>query len=168
MVHRKSPLLILLCIICALFLPACHQQEIGLKDSITKDDPAVTSRSECEPCADDCCCGVELDDDSAAIIQICGTSSGGSTCATISGTCNGQINGKVESVLLNSTNPKHVFCMAGNTAIRIINLSLSDNAKILVGCNTVDYDALEYDIAPQDSIKIDVNSTANCEMTDCS
>jgi hypothetical protein len=166
MVQRKLPLLSLLCTICALLLPSCNQQESGLND-LTKSDPAVSSRSECEPCANQCCCGVELDDDTAAIIQICGTSGTGTTCATVSGTCNGQINGILESVLLNSSNPKHVFCMAGNSAIRIVNLSLSDNAKIRIGCNTVDFDALEFDIAPQDSIKVDVLSLMTCEMAGC-
>jgi hypothetical protein len=57
--------------------------------------------------------------------------------------------------------------MDGNTALRIINLSLSDNAKIRIGCNTVNFDALEFDIAPQDSIKVDVFSLMTCEMSGC-
>jgi hypothetical protein len=165
MTNRKFIFPILLCMICTLFLPACQQQESGL-DDLTKDDPAVIGRSECEPC-EECCCGVELDDDTAAVLQLCGTTSGGTTCVTVAGTCAGDIDGMLETVFLNTSNPKHVFCMDGNTALRIINLSLSDNAKIRIGCNTVNFDALEFDIAPQDSIKVDVFSLMTCEMSGC-
>ena len=169
MAPKTLPFMTFLCALFVVLLSACQNQESGLPGSLTKDDPAVTGRSECEPCDNECCCGITLDDDSAAIIQICGTTSGGPACVTVSGNCGSPIDGTLESVLLNSTNPKHVFCMAANTAIRIVNLSLSDNAKVLIGCNTLDYDALEFDIAPQDSIKLEVGTLMNCEMTgDCS
>jgi hypothetical protein len=166
MTNRKFLFPILLCTICIILFPACQQQESGLND-FTKDDPAISSRSECDPCGDDCCCGVELDDDTNAVLQICGTTSGGTTCVTVSGNCFGQIDGTLETIFLNNSNPKHVFCMKEFNALRIINQSLSDNAKIRIGCNTVAFVALEFDIAPQDSIKLD--ALTDCELAgDCS
>ena len=159
-------LLVASCMIC---LSACQKQGVGVNHSPTSDDRIVLRGDECEHCdvMDDCCCGVELLNDDAATIQICGTTSGGTSCAAATGSCGGSISGTVEVVSLGSSNPKHIFCMGPNTAIRIINLSPTDNAGIRVGCNTVNYTALDYDISPQDSIKAEVNSLANCELSDC-
>lgn len=113
----------------------------------------------------DCCCFVELDNDSAASLHICGTTDGAGACSATQGSCVGSISGGGQFISLSTGNPKQIFCMDVGTAIRILNTSGSDNAGIRVGCNVVSTQAIPYTITPGNIAK--ANTDGDCVLTDC-
>ena len=96
----------------------------------------VASCDEC-PNETDCCCGIDLQNPLlSASLRICGTSDGTlscpggsppSPCITIS-------NGGQGTGLLDSTDPKHLFCMVPGNSFYLTNNSSSEYAHIYVGC----------------------------------
>lgn len=162
----KTQRLILSATIFLALLMACQKQEFSNNDN-KQNGAVVTTRSECEPCdtMDDCCCFVQLGDDDAATIRICGTTDGMAACSGSTGPCNSGISGGGQTISLNSTTPIKVFCMNAQSGLRIVNTSDSDNAGIRVGCNGTTALPITYNIAPQDSVKAETNMS--CELSDC-
>ena len=149
-------------------LLACQKQEHSANLLRASDDRVEARSDECDDCVtqQDCCCWVELNDDDAATIQLCGTTSGDSECSiSNNGNCSGSVDGTLEVVSLGTFQSGHVFCMDQATAIRIINLSPSDDAGIRVSCSTSAL-PIQYDISPQDSVFAETN--ISCVLSDCS
>lgn len=143
-------------------LISCHQE-----DYLKAPNGSIATRQDCDtdcPNANECCCFVELNNDNVATIALCGTTTG-SACLGSQGSCDNAPSGGGQSITLNGLNPKQIFCMDPESALRIINTSTTDNAGIRFGCNTTSVSPLTIILSPQDSVKAQTN--IGCELGGC-
>lgn len=130
-------------------------------------DRAVVARDECDPCSgmDTCCCFIQLLSGDAATLRLCGTSNGAGACSGPVDLCNTAQSNGGQFISLTDIDPKKIFCMLEDRTVRIINHSTTENAVIRVGCNTNNVLPINLTIAPQDSVKLDINTS--CEAGQC-
>jgi hypothetical protein len=145
---------------------SCERDEFQ-RSSSGATDKAIVLRDECDPCdgMDECCCFIQLRSGDAATLRLCGTSIVGSACSGPVGPCQSPQSGGGQFISLTDMDPKDIFCMLKGQTVRIINHSTTDNAVIRVGCNTNNVLPINLTIAPQDSVKLDINTS--CEAGQC-
>ncbi|HLF63537.1 MAG TPA: hypothetical protein VI603_07285 [Saprospiraceae bacterium] len=119
------------CAVCLLMLTSCHELDSGI-DSSTSDSDRITLRQDCDGC--DCHCFVELKNDNAASLELCGTCDGPTTGCTGINTCGfGTFSGDGHTISLTSTlNPRYDFCEEINTGFWIQNTSSTDTANVIL------------------------------------
>lgn len=116
-------------------------ERTDLQKSISNNNGLITPReiAECDECPndDDCCCAIELMNTSNMIpIRLCGTSDGTiSTCSipTPPSPCSA-ISAGGQFKILDSTDPKLLFCMVKGNSLSISNSSGSIPAIIRLTC----------------------------------
>jgi len=94
----------------------------------------------CDDCnVDDCCCGFELrfPTNDPTTFRVCGYDDGTTACNPPSPTGCGTISGAFIQQLLNSGNPKLVFCMLQGNCFQITNITPGSSGQIKISC---DYD----------------------------
>jgi hypothetical protein len=138
------------------------------ESTIKEVDASVTTRDDdCEEC-EECCCAISLDGDTEATLHICGTTDGAGACSATTNCVNSDPSGGGQFVSLTSSlNPWQTFCMAEETALRITNLSSTDDADVTLTC--------QYKLGNPQTIQItipansteDVDVDGDCEVEQC-
>lgn len=108
---------------------ADFQKPLVTQEPVVPRDPAI----ECEDCpVEDCCCAVELEEGTAASIEICGSSSPNNSLTPCGpdtwGNCT--IQGFLLPYTLNGGNPIEIFCMPPGSAFSIKVLSPGVRARV--------------------------------------
>jgi hypothetical protein len=134
---NKKLFYILRCMISFISILGCEKAEIqGTSNS--QNNKVSARMDECDDCpVEDCCCAIELRNVSigTANLRICGTSDGTGSCSYPSppSPCIAISGGGQATGLLNSSDPKHLFCMDPGNSLCIENLS-SSPADIWLTC----------------------------------
>jgi hypothetical protein len=124
-----------------------------------------TRSATCNDC-EDCCCYVQLDEDDAAVLQLCGTANGASACSGVDSCGVGTFFGGGQFLTLSSGSPKAIFCMDNTGPFWIKNHSMSDGADFFLNCDDDSGPAISIHLAPG-AIQYFQTTTSGCELLDC-
>lgn len=125
---------VIACMTCLAFLNACQEFD-SATDSVPTSPKTIALRQDCDNC--DCHCFVELKNDNAASLELCGTCEGPlAGCSSSGDVCgNGSFTGDRHVIALSSTlNPRYDFCAHLLDDFYVRNTSSTDAAGITVSC----------------------------------
>jgi hypothetical protein len=152
--------------VCLLILTSCHELDSGIDSSSTGND-RITLRQDCDDC--DCHCFVELKNDNAASLALCGTCEGPSAGCMGDNTCLfGTFSGDGHTISLSSTlNPRYDFCEEINTGFWIQNTSSTDTANVVISCTAQSGlpQTITIQLIPNERKYI--NADGECEVSEC-
>jgi hypothetical protein len=112
---------------------SCNEMDSRVESSITPNS-RLTFRQDCSDC--DCSCFVELKNDNAASLALCGTCDGPTSGCMGDNTCLfGSFSGDGHTISLSSTlNPRYNFCEEILSGFWIQNTSSTDTAGVVISC----------------------------------
>jgi hypothetical protein len=147
-------------------LLSCQKTDSGM-NGLTVQNDKVVPRQDCSNC--DCSCFVELKDDNAASLELCGTCEGPTAGCTGEDVCpSGPFSGNGHTISLTSSlNPRYSFCEEFDSGFWIKNTSTTDVANIVISCTANSGTPQTITLSLNPTTMVYIGTDGDCEVFEC-